>query len=964
MWESSVADGLLTLHGLDTSPSSMDLAAAATFQTCAAVSDSPPFDCGGYLDAFCRMAMNENIVSWDDRCSSLNTDELIDMLCDEHILERCGQEQVPYCTWDVSLNTYADHVEMFRELYSSCRNGDLCQAAHTDCMANLPAISRQLDACIASPNASVAQAHNASQYYPSDLYLCSLARDWTYGTQEGATNTSCDVILVDVRQLEKNFNAQVGAQNRRDLAFCRESAQQASCTNGSTLTYSFNDRLLVLPTTDQSSGCHTHADCPYDHFCGMMVTGSACQTNSLCMPCFWCEGCHPNTSASPAYWYLTPVEPTCGHCPCAEECSPGCSVSMLENDHCDAACFTRTCDYDNHQCPYPSPEETSEELAPALQPCDADATQVVRTANTGAARYNVEASLAQGCCAPFTQSSATDESETRTLQVVVSHFAGFDDFPGIEQVPFGWQNKVSQDSFEYWRLLNNRNRVLGGVVMKTFRHDFTACGDGVFRKFVGSCHEATSSTELSSAYSADGVFQIGNPFYDPVIAKDQHVHYPDPADLNKYGVPYGFRAHQMKDGTVAYPVVLDCNLDSERAFELVDFLQACDYFDTRSTSFTLQLLTYKGMRTRWHVNTRDMLLMYMQLILVIFVCKQLCSELMEMWQAWRTHGSVMDGIEVFNWAFLFFFVIAHTIYLQLLISMDRFDMSVRYHIYESLSGHDGSGHHVNWLQLHNDGEDLSEFEQKLQEFSELLALKSEYQLFTALTIIAALIKVLKLMDFHPDIGMVTRTVRQGGTDLLNFVGLLITIVVMYAMMGHIIFGGTMASFSKFTFSLRTCFVMMMGDTDFNDRLYALDEGYETVGTIFFVTFMILVFVFLLSAFLGIIVSAMEEVKAQNAGEKKNNLFSDIARLTAFYAKSAACATQRFLDRYGLRHSRGSSAISESLLYEQLQSWQAHMAGSQGRHRVAPRSWISLERQTASITAQLDLSGKANGFLAE
>eukprot|EP00854_Cymbomonas_tetramitiformis_P007797 gene7797-9264_t len=693
----------------------------------------------------------------------------------------------------------------------------------------------------------------------------------------------CDVILVDVRQLEKNFNAQVGAQNRRDLAFCRESAQQASCTNGSTLTYSFNDRLLVLPTTDQSSGCHTHADCPYDHFCGMMVTGSACQTNSLCMPCFWCEGCHPNTSASPAYWYLTPVEPTCGHCPCAEECSPGCSVSMLENDHCDAACFTRTCDYDNHQCPYPSPEETSEELAPALQPCDADATQVVRTANTGAARYNVEASLAQGCCAPFTQSSATDESETRTLQVVVSHFAGFDDFPGIEQVPFGWQNKVSQDSFEYWRLLNNRNRVLGGVVMKTFRHDFTACGDGVFRKFVGSCHEATSSTELSSAYSADGVFQIGNPFYDPVIAKDQHVHYPDPADLNKYGVPYGFRAHQMKDGTVAYPVVLDCNLDSERAFELVDFLQACDYFDTRSTSFTLQLLTYKvqderftqGMRTRWHVNTRDMLLMYMQLIL----------------------GPVTQGLCM--------------------------------------------------------GRDL-------------------------------------LLQ---------------GTDLLNFVGLLITIVVMYAMMGHIIFGGTMASFSKFTFSLRTCFVMMMGDTDFNDRLYALDEGYETVAlglmsrheslkavdikwgidalamydehphffptvlmmktsyrsadeddinyimqtrwaallttdhfrTIFFVTFMILVFVFLLSAFLGIIVSAMEEVKAQNAGEKKNNLFSDIARLTAFYAKSAACATQRFLDRYGLRHSRGSSAISESLLYEQLQSWQAHMAGSQGRHRVAPRS---------------------------
>eukprot|EP00854_Cymbomonas_tetramitiformis_P000703 gene703-1161_t len=280
------------------------------------------------------------------------------------------------------------------------------------------------------------------------------------------------------------------------------------------------------------------------------------------------------------------------------------------------------------------------------------------------------------------------------------------------------------------------------------------------------------------------------------------------------------------------------------------------------------------------------------------------SEVMEMWHAYRQHGRVAECIKVFKWVYMLCFIISQTIYLQLLIAMDCFDMAARYHIYESLSGHDEFGTHVNWLQLHNEGKKLSEFEQKLGEFTELLKLKSDYQLFTALTIITALVQVLKLMDFHPDIGMVTRTVRQGGTDLLNFVGLLITIVFMYAMMGHIIFGSSLASFSKVTNSLRTCFVMMMGDTDFNNDLYTLGESYETV------------------AFLAIIVSAMDEVKAKSAGEEKADLFSDIGELTAFYAETVACVVKRLLKRQGLlQHSPLHGAISEPMLYVQLQSWQ-------------------------------------------
>ncbi|KAK3264646.1 hypothetical protein CYMTET_26628, partial [Cymbomonas tetramitiformis] len=169
--------------------------------------------------------------------------------------------------------------------------------------------------------------------------------------------------------------------------------------------------------------------------------------------------------------------------------------------------------------------------------------------------------------------------------------------------------------------------------------------------------------------------------------------------------------------------------------------------------------------------------------------------------------------------------------------------------------------------------------------------------------------------------MITRTVRQAGTDLINFLGLLVTILVIYAVMGHILFGSSMESFSRLDEAFRTCFVMMLGDTAFSEELDS-NHSNASIGNIFFTTFMILVFLFLLSALLGIIVSAMDQVKEDNINVEKADLFSDLGQISMYYLKAGSAGVKHLLARLGLGHSAWQNKISEATLLRQLEHWES------------------------------------------
>ena len=55
-----------------------------------------------------------------------------------------------------------------------------------------------------------------------------------------------------------------------------------------------------------------------------------------------------------------------------------------------------------------------------------------------------------------------------------------------------------------------------------------------------------------------------------------------------------------------------------------------------------------------------------------------------------------------------------------------------------------------------------------------------------------LMRIFKLLDFQPRIGILTRTISRALEDLMHFVLLMTVVLFMYTMMGNILLGPTVS----------------------------------------------------------------------------------------------------------------------------------------------------------------------------
>jgi len=396
--------------------------------------------------------------------------------------------------------------------------------------------------------------------------------------------------------------------------------------------------------------------------------------------------------------------------------------------------------------------------------------------------------------------------------------------------------------------------------------------------------------------------------------------------FNDNQVPYGFHYFSFSKNSAyqnGFPVFFDINLNEKSALEnYFGYVQQGYYIDEdRTKEVTAQLLTYnaelrtfanikitwtfavagkieikhsiQAVRVELYTNTQDKIRLAMEIMMAVFSVMALALELSELIESRQKYGTIKAyfrsawnyvdllsiTIQIVCVIYWWIFVFAYAL---------PFDVSDkpggRYDVYADLDAK------ANFLRLggscYDDGaipegesaaqnaincdpnlvrgkamQDLGGMLGDIQACGDILAF---YMTLSGINIILMISRSLKLMDFQPRLGIVTKTLARAASDILHFMVVFGVVFMGYVMMGTLVFGYKIKEFSSLSRSLRTCFETLLGEIGWNEQLYDLDDQLEYLaGFAYFWSYQILVFMILLNFLLAIIVDAYGEIKEES-----------------------------------------------------------------------------------------------------
>ena len=80
-------------------------------------------------------------------------------------------------------------------------------------------------------------------------------------------------------------------------------------------------------------------------------------------------------------------------------------------------------------------------------------------------------------------------------------------------------------------------------------------------------------------------------------------------------------------------------------------------------------------------------------------------------------------------------------------------------------------------------------------------------------IILLVVRLVLSLDFHPKIGLVSRTIKRAANDLAHFVFLFGIIFVIYTASAYLIIGNVVEEFSSMEEALQSLFTLLLGEME-------------------------------------------------------------------------------------------------------------------------------------------------------
>eukprot|EP00899_Mesostigma_viride_P017748 jgi/Mesvir1/25975/Mv20957-RA.3 len=512
----------------------------------------------------------------------------------------------------------------------------------------------------------------------------------------------------------------------------------------------------------------------------------------------------------------------------APKCAHGCSLLHAGDFHCDLDCLSVECNYDFADCC----EEHVHYSGDHHYHCPSSQPGSLMRLGEQLFRFN------------FTVPSDMDEGPNITNETSGQ----------------GLPSTAYQDSTR-WRMAGVTNRIIAGIVIKQHRTPLEVVPPN--KKFSSLFKLAFGAGGQAKPFGANPRFLRESSLYVPELVNRTREFF-TPDQLTKQDVPLGFFPlhHHGRD---IFPIFIDMSKSQEEALLWVEYLREGSFLDTATEEVQVEIVTYNGILEYFGLlvvrfqrqpggvvlisSTVQMFSLDMyntpaecvrgvgEALLVLMVMAGTLSELQQMLACAVKTGSLYNYFanvaNLIDLTSITLFYVCIALWISFLVKYHGgFDIQLSYQPYRTQFETDGE-RLAKMLELANNGTGMLELIDAFEEVEDISRMVDMYSFLTALNLLFTMFRILKLTDFHPRLGIVTHTLARALNDITHYLLVAGVVFISFATMAHLSFGTSLAEFSTLRNSFNTCFLMVVGEVNINDKLIAMQGLQLSMAWIFF-----------------------------------------------------------------------------------------------------------------------------------
>ncbi|CAI5484993.1 unnamed protein product [Closterium sp. Yama58-4] len=548
------------------------------------------------------------------------------------------------------------------------------------------------------------------------------------------------------------------------------------------------------------------------------------------------------------------------------ECSPGCRLQRLANGVCDAACNTPACAFDGGDCAC-----VDSLFGPGICPCPPGHTR----RNDGS------------CC--LSTAVGTNLNFPFSLQRYG---------PNYTESNFAF---AAERGIAVNRYVSRRNRLLIGMVLQQDRWGTQQCNGTGLLHLAGWCSNGTSL----EPFGVNPHFLPTSAIYDSAASANMSQ-----LDNNTFGVKLRFNPQGLPYGFIypiasltTLPLVFDINLDYEAAMRRLHYLVDGSYIDNGTRTVDVSFITFNGdsltfvlttvtckvngggamavsfksqpaAMAMYDASADNIARLVLEVIYLVGLLWNVAGELKEMADRAAKDGYAFSYFGCFwNWIDMLSLtlqVAAVVIWVVLWRYVSTFDMQPRYDIYYTLL------EMPRYWAVPNPPTGFIKATQAFADLRNIINLRAVYFALQGINLFFMMTRLLKVMDFQPYLGVITRSLSVATPSLLHFFLLSFAVFFCFSMYGYLVFGGALEMFSTVLESMFSCFLLLLNDNGSAYFFQRLESWDLIAAMLFFFMFIVFMVFILLNFLIAIIVDAFMSVKDSNI--VATSIVADLAHL--------------------------------------------------------------------------------------